>query len=88
MERTRADRVQDESPQFPLRLLIAGYATGAACAVAALALGGGLILAGLTFWLGGGVATLGWGAVMFLARRSARDRATYSARGAVAAGAK
>lgn len=56
--------------RFPLRLLALGYATAALAALTVHLQYGGLLAVVLTFWLGGAVATLAWGALyVYIARR-------------------
>jgi len=80
MEMRRIERVQDESPRFPIGLLLAGYTTGAAAGLAVFVLGGGLLHAGLIFWLSGAVATLSWGVLGMLLRRSTVRRSAQGPR--------
>ncbi len=74
MDRTRADRSEDQLPQIPLRLLVAGYGTGGIAGLSVFLGGEGWLQAGLTFWLGGAIATLAWGAgQVFLCKQLRRQ---------------
>lgn len=81
MELKRIDLVQDDTPRFPLRLLIAGYGTGALAATAVFLNDGGLMLTGMIFWLGGAIATLAWGLLQVAACKKSRARNPLSSRG-------
>ena len=49
--------------KFPLGLLAAGYGTAGIAAFLASVLGGPTLAVVLTFWFGGAMATLAWGAI-------------------------
>jgi len=51
------------TPTFPVGLLIAGYGTAYLGALLLNMHGIGILATGLSFWLGGAVAVLGWGCV-------------------------
>ena len=52
-----------DMPTFPVGLLITGYGTAYLSALLLSTHGVGILATGLTFWLGGAVAVLGWGCV-------------------------
>jgi hypothetical protein len=55
---------------FPVGLLIAGYGTAYLAALHLNTLGVGILVTGLTFWLGGAVAVFFWGGVMAYSGKS------------------
>jgi len=79
MDLTRIGLAQDDTPTFPLRLLVAGYGTGGLAAAAVYLKDGGLLLTCLTLWFGGAIATLAWGLLQVGLCRKARLRKPVSA---------
>jgi hypothetical protein len=74
MNLTRIDLAQDDTPRFPLRLLIAGYGTGGLVAAAVFLNGGGLFVSCMTLWFGGAMATLAFGLLQVAVCKKTRSR--------------
>ena len=55
---------------FPVGLLVSGYGTAFFGALFLSKIGVGILVAGLTFWLGGAVAVFFWGGVWAYSRKA------------------